>query len=152
MKLTRLIILVFFISLLTACKKSDDSPKTPNADEYVTWDVGGKYDYLATPSDTFELSKSSANNYYLQASQKSTSHKHLYFSFTDTTVGTQSSNYFSLYTSSTYYVQSSTPIQLTFSKFGARGDYVIGTYTGTVKDSSSASTFTINGEFKVRRQ
>jgi len=49
------------------------------------------------------------------------------------------------------YVPSTTPLQITISKYDTLGGYIIGSYYGRVRDSSSTTTYSITGQFRVQR-
>jgi hypothetical protein len=59
---------------------------------------------------------------------------------------------FTLLIGSTYYVKTTSALTLTVTQYGVPGQYILGSYAGTVKDSASTQTFAITGNFKIKNE
>jgi len=150
--------MVFTASLFikAGCSKSsDDVDVAPpsNADQYVTWNINGNKGYLATPSDSLYLNTDYGFTLLLgNTAYNATNSIGFYASTSGAAAGTFPANSMVIYTNNKYYVSTATAPQISISTFGTTGQYVSGTYTGVLKDSTSTSTYPISGTFKVKRR
>jgi hypothetical protein len=148
-----LLLFVAPLFMFNVCGKHDDDIDftTPNADEFVTWRIPGYNAYVAAPDSVtygyYATGVKSVVVSYTPSGSSST-----YFNFDGTAAGNFSASYFNIYHAGKYFVGTSSPVQISVSSFGGPGQLIMGTYSGTVKDSTSPQTFNISGEFKVRNQ
>ena len=151
-------VMVFTASLFikAGCSKSsDDVDVAPpsNSDQYVTWNINGKKGYLASPNDSLWVTTSFGptilfgNTPYTAAQNIG-----FYAQVNSKAAGTFPASQMVIYSANKYYVSTSNAPQINIATFGAVGDYITGSYTGTLKDSTSTATYPISGVFKVKRQ
>jgi hypothetical protein len=151
-------LLVFTASLFikAGCSKSEDDVQAdppPNADQYVTWNINGNKGYLAAPTDSLWLTTSYGPTVLFgNTAYNAAANGGFFASVNATASGTFPINYIAIYTNDKYYVTTSTAPQMNIATFGAVGQYVTGSYSGTVKDSTSTATFPISGNFKIKRK
>ncbi|HVG41747.1 MAG TPA: hypothetical protein VM888_09060 [Chitinophagaceae bacterium] len=144
----------FFIQ--AGCSKSSDEVDTappPNAEEYVTWNINGNKGYLATPTDSVWVTTSYGPTLFIANTAPTASSSVGFLASTNaTTTGTFPLSYITIYTGNKYYVSTSTAPQINIATFGSLGQFVTGSYTGMVKDSMSTATYSISGNFKIKRK
>lgn len=131
------------------CNKDNDDV---TADQYVKWQIPGYNGSLTVPPDSLDFDRYSGTTTSIFGLNNSGS-TIFSVSFDGAQVaGTYPSNYFSVFTDGRYYVQSGTPLQINVTNYGSAGQYVTGTYSGTVKDSTASSIISVNGEFRVKNR
>lgn len=149
-------LLVVFASLFikAGCSKGDDDlpAPPPNSDQYITWKISSHQGYIATPSDSLYLSVLNGSTVLYGGTPFSSSvQSFFYASFNGTSTGSFPINSLDITTGGKEYVTSSNPVQVTINSFGNVGQYVMGSYSGTVKDSTANTTIPISGEFRIKR-
>lgn len=146
--------LLFFAPLFIqgVCNKENDDVEVPNADQYVTWKIAGANGNLKVPADSLDFNYNGFATaiYGMTKPMPSTSFAISFPSGQQS--GTYTADYFQVYTGGKYYVPTSTPMQVNVTTYGANGQYVIGTYSGMVKDSSSSAIVPVGGEFRIKRR
>lgn len=66
--------------------------------------------------------------------------------------GTYPANYFYVLAGGKYYVSTAVPLQVRVTTYGPAGQYVIGTYSGNVKDSTTSAIIPVSGEFRIKHR
>jgi hypothetical protein len=151
-------LMVFTASLFikAGCSKSSDdvgSEPPPNAEEFITWNINGNKGYLATPADSLYFSTTFGSSVFFGNTAWTAPHSISFYAIVDAAAtGNFPIAQMGIYTNDKYYISTSTPSQISISSFGAAGQFVTGTYTGTLKDSTSKSTYSVSGNFKVKRK
>lgn len=137
--------------LFGVCSRGgDELDDTPNTDEYFTWRIAGYNGNLTDPPDSV------SHGYYLVNHNVIVSYDpggttNTYLSF-NSNLGTGSfpATYLNIFARGHYFVSSQTAVQVTVDAYGAPGQHIIGSYRGTVKDSTGGQSFDVSGTFKVR--
>lgn len=154
--------LLFTASLFikAGCSKSNediDSGEIPEADQYVTWNINNEKGALQSPADSlFGYVNSGSTS--IHAGTIYNAPNPIYFSaaFNGRTTGSFSLTDLNILANGRYYINTSTAVQVTVTTYGNTGQYLIGSYSGSVKDSTgngqtSTAIYPINGKFKVKR-
>ena len=145
--------LLFFIPVFIfgVCSKEDGEFKTPNADQYVTWKISGASGNLQVPSDTLKLDYfGGATSIFGVTPPPGTTSFSISFTGAQQ-AGTYAARYSYVITNGKYYVPSATRIQINVTNYGSTGQYVIGNYSGHVKDSATSATMSVSGEFRIKK-
>lgn len=156
-------LLLFGASLFikAGCSKSSDdvatTPALPNADQYITWNVNNSNGSLQSPNDSIFYQLNSGTTVFLgQTPYNATSQGGVYAAFNGTTTGSFNFSQLNIYANNHYYVPTATPVQVNVTTYGTLGQYVIGSYSGLVKDSvygqtGTSNTYSIQGNFRIKR-
>ncbi|HVK96306.1 MAG TPA: hypothetical protein VM368_00745 [Flavisolibacter sp.] len=151
------LLLLFSSSLLiqAGCSKSDDDTDTEvtppaNAEQYITWNIGSHKGYLASPSDTLWASNTYGPTVLF--ARTSTNSPHVYANFNGSIAGTFPAISVFVFADNKYFTAGAIKPQINVSSYGAIGSYITGTYSGTLKDSASNTTYTATGMFKLKRR
>jgi protocatechuate 3,4-dioxygenase beta subunit len=116
--------------------------------EYINLSVNGTAYSFVPPADSLEL-YGSGSNFNLQAYGKTTN-KSFYGSFSATGIGTSSFTLLNINLPGVEPIGYNVPFTIT--EFGAVGQYISGTFSGSVRDSLSANQAIItNGTFRIKR-
>lgn len=146
-----LLLLIPVFSKAICNKDNTDAPQPPppSGDQYVTWSIAGANGNLSSPPDSISMVRQgNATIIYGMNSNNSTN---FYVGFTGAqSTGTYSSSDILIFTGGKYYAQTSTPVQINVTNYGAPGQYITGTYSGNVKDSTAGTTLAVSGQFKVK--
>lgn len=147
-----LLLLLAPLFIQGVCNKSNTDVPAPTSDEYATWSIAGGNGSFSVPADSITLYRfgSTTSVYGMTRTNAST---YFEISFEGPQ---QSGNYpatsFQVLAGGKYYVPTATPVQVNVSTYGATGGYVIGTYSGPVKDSATAATVNVSGSFRVKNR
>jgi hypothetical protein len=158
MKLTnskwKLLSSLLFASLFLngLCSHGDAELPTPTTDEYVTWRIPNHNGNMSEPPDN--LNGVHYNNLNVATGVTNTSPASYFYVnwLGPQSAGNYSSQDVLITTGGKNYVQSGTPLQINVTEFGSTGGLLKGSYSGIVKDSTSAATYSITGEFRMRVQ
>lgn len=151
--LTWSLLCILFISLFikAGCSASEDDlePPTPNTDQYITWNFASIKGQLTAPPDSILV-----GNFYTPSTtdifaSSRTGNTYAYAAINGNTTGTFPL-YLSIFTGGKYY-NSTAPSSVTISTYGSSGGYIIGTYTGKIKDSTSPAVYDMSGMFRVKK-
>jgi hypothetical protein len=136
----------------------EDSPILPTSDQYITWSVGNIQGSLLSPSDSVFFSVTDGWTSISGMTPYSTANPlELSAVFFGTTEGVFNAKYLSIYKNGTRQFASDIfPLKVNISTYGAVGQYVVGSFSGTVKDSvqiaqGSQASQAIKGNFRVKR-
>jgi hypothetical protein len=149
-----LLVLLAPLFINGVCTKNDDIATPvplPTADQYVTWRFTNNNGSLSNPPDTLysERVSNTTQVYGRNANYGSTCLIHF---DGQATTGTYPAKYFDIYTNGRYYVQGTSPVQITVTNYGNVGQYLTGTYSGALKDSATSVLTSVSGEFKIKRR
>lgn len=134
------------------CNKDAEDGDRPDADQYVTWKIAGASGSLSVPTDSLDFYYNGVST-AIYGMTKPTPATSFGISFVGAQQsGTFTADYFQVYTGGKYYVPTSTPLQVSVTTYGPTGQYVIGTYSGQVKDSSSSAIIPVAGEFRIKNR
>ncbi|HEU4904015.1 MAG TPA: hypothetical protein VFT06_14515 [Flavisolibacter sp.] len=154
------LLLTAFLFIKAGCSKSNediDSGEIPAADQYVTWNLNNAKGSLQSPSDSlFGYVNSGSTSIHGGTTYNAPSPIYFSAAFNGLTTGTFSLTDLNIMTNGRYYINTSTSVQVTVTTYGNAGQYLIGSYAGTVKDSTSngqtsTAVYPIHGNFKVKR-
>lgn len=147
-----LLLLIPAFSNALCNRDNNDVPVPPPAgDQYVTWSISGANGNLSSPPDSIAMIRQ--GNATIIYGMNSNSRTNFYVGFTGAqSTGTYSSSDIYIFNGSEYYSQTSTPVQINVTNYGAPGQYITGTYSGNVKDSTTRTTIAISGQFKVKNR
>lgn len=153
-------ILVASLFIKAGCSKSDEGiePPLPTSDEYITWNVNKINGALTSPGDSLFIYQSGNTTTFLGVTPYNAPNPGSFYASTNgTSTGIFDLAYFSIFTNNRYYVSTFTQPKVTISTYGNTGEYVIGSYSGVVKDSLppnfyNATTYSIHGNFKIKRK
>jgi hypothetical protein len=147
-QLTGLITLVLSLLIaVTACNKSDkeEDVSAPNSDQYIYWNFKGSHVALSVPSDTIV-----ATNFTpLTTLTAYSTTNGIAISFSSMTTGTFVSDYFQIHTNSKDYPGS---VTLNVTEYGTVGNYIVGTYSGNITDSTANQAYAVSGGFRMKRR
>lgn len=142
---TTLLLALATIVIAASCSK-DNNP----ADQYVTWNMNANNGGLSAPTDSLTTYMwSNATSVYGMSQSGDT---YFELTFPAQAAGTYAASSFLVKVNNNYYVPAATPVQITVSNYGASGQYLIGTYSGTVKDSTTSANLAVTGTFRVKNQ
>ncbi|HYE56092.1 MAG TPA: carboxypeptidase-like regulatory domain-containing protein [Chitinophagaceae bacterium] len=117
--------------------------------EFVNYTIGSTQYSFTVPPDSIRVSVNPQHT-SIDASYKNSSPEYLVLSFASTTTGTFPTSYLSVHVNSRYYHGSD--VSVTVTEYGSNpNQYIAGSFTGVLSDSSSSGTTTINGNFRVKR-
>lgn len=150
-KLTWSVLGVLFISLFlkAGCSSSDEDLEQPlpNTDQYITWNFGSYKGQLTVPPDSITV-----GNFYrptdVFASTK-TGDTYLYAGVNGASTGNFPLE-LSIYTGGKYFNSTATT-SVSITTYGPTGGYIIGSYSGKMKDSTSTTVYDVNGAFRLKR-
>jgi hypothetical protein len=147
---TALLLLLAPVFMFGMCS-TDDDLETPTQDEYITWSMTGSNGSLTVPADSLTFNRS--GNYTNIYGMRRNHTLHFGVSFE----GPQSSGsypvaYFGIRSNGNEFVPTSTPVQVTVTNYGGPGQYVTGSFAGTVKDSTAGTNKQVNGTFRIKNQ
>lgn len=145
------LITVILLSLVvfTGCKKDDDDEQIvlPTAEQYITWQIGNTKGEFIVPTDTVTAARSTNFTEILAFSPSN--NNSVSFSFNGAqTSGNYNSNLTMTINGETY-LPSNDPIRVTVTQFGNIGDFIVGSYTGELRDDEF-KRYAIRGWFKIR--
>jgi hypothetical protein len=141
-----LLLTPFFIQ--GVCNKEDDDG-APNSDQYVTWQIPAHNGSLKAPVDSFMLIRYNNTSAVYGMNRANTTQFEVEFDGPEAP-GSYSTNRFRVLVDGRYYVQTVAPVQVNVSAYGSSGQYLTGTFSGTVKDSLTSSNIAVSGSFKVK--
>ncbi len=156
--------LFFFLAatpflMQASCSKNNDDvvvtppppPTLPAADQYITATLNSATTVFKTPTDSLSFSKTSSSTSLNAGTQPATSYIGINFSGSQT-IGNFPIDIFSLSINGRDYLQGATALTATVTTYGAIGAYIIGSYSGMVRSSSSSSSaFTeVKGDFRFK--
>lgn len=158
---TSLFVLTASVFVQAGCSKSGEDVETehplPTADQYVTWHFGNTHGTLQSPTDSlFCYDDNGTTSIAAATAFNATNQGGFYTSFNAMATGNFQLNDLIIYANQRSYVSTSTPMQVKVSAYGNAGQYVVGSYNGFVKDSTtngqqSSTTYAISGHFRVKR-
>ena len=134
------------------CGKQDDDDMivTPNADQYVTWHVNSSNGNLQVPSDSLDYYYSgNTTSVYGMTRPSMSTYFELSFNGPQQSGNYTASN-FVVMSGGRHYYSSTSPISVSVTTYGSAGQYMIGNYSGIVKDSSNSTTIPVSGTFRVK--
>jgi hypothetical protein len=133
------------------CSK-DDALATviENNEQYFTYNINGVDGHVSTPQDSLGMSTSNNQTKFQGFTKTSTLTANYRMSFPGSTAGDFQANECVIYVSGRYFVSTPSPINIKISSFGGLGSFVTGTYSGSIKDSTSGKTYTASGQFKIK--
>lgn len=138
-----------FISAM--CNQDNDDLLTPTGDQYLTWNLSNQNGSVSTPPDSIGMARQ--GNATIVYGSNGNSSTNFYISFNGSqTSGNYPSTEFLIYAGGKYYVQASAPVQISVTNYGSIDQYIIGTYNGNVKDSTTSSVLAVSGQFKIKNQ
>ena len=153
--------LLFTASLFikAGCSKSNEDIDSgiPEADQYVTWNINNAKGVLQSPADSlFGYVNSGSTSIHGGTTYNAPNPIYFSAAFSGITTGTFSLTDLNILTNGRYYINTSTATQVTVTTYGSTGQYLIGSYSGSVKDSTgngqtSTAVYPIRGIFKVKR-
>lgn len=154
MKVLFKISLTSFISLFsiahTSCSKGSTAQvyDLPNTDQYISWNVNGNKGAFTSPMDSLASARYGIQTHITGASTNN--QNGVYFIFSGNRAnGIYEISFSDIYINQVTYSALPNSLQATVTKYGSVGDYIIGSYSGNVKDSTS-KTIAISGNFKVK--
>ncbi len=152
-KLLVLLASPFFISGM--CSKEPEPeplpPDHPNADEYFTFRFPGHNINVISPDSVSYGYYNGARNVIV--SYTGTNSHVTYMSYNAAqSAGGYPGEYLNILTGGKYYVSTGQTFHVIVDNIGAIGQDITGSYSGTVRDSLGANTYTVTGTFKVKRQ
>jgi hypothetical protein len=134
------------------CNRSnDDVIAPPSGDQYVTWSIAGANGNLSSPPDSIGMVRQGNTTVIFGMNANNSTNFYAAFARAQA-AGTYPSSDILIYTNGRYYVQTGTPVQVNVTNYGAQGQYITGTYSGNVKDSTAGTTVAISGQFKVKNK
>ena len=146
--------LLLFVPMLmqNVCGKRDEGDMIipPNADQYVTWRVNNTNGSLQVPTDSLDyyFSNNSTSVYGMTRPTMST---YFQLSFDGPQQnGNYAASNFVVMSGGRHYYSSASPISVNVTTYGGVGQYMIGNYTGTVKDSTTSNTVPVSGTFRIK--
>ena len=146
----KVLFITFFLQL--GCgKESKDSTILPNSEEYFTWELNSTNVVLTSPNDNFSFFRYGTKTYLTGSSAINKDAIQWIFS-SHKTPGTYFNEpySFSLYMGTKNYSATSIPIQINVTKYGNTGDFIVGSYSGTIQDLDSANNYQVKGHFKIK--
>jgi hypothetical protein len=144
---------LFFVALFIygTCNKDNDDIVTPSGDQYLTWRIGTSSGSVSSPPDSVSMARQ--GNTTIFYGQNAANSANFYVSFSGTqAVGNYSASDFLIYANGKYYVQTSAPLQINVTTYGMAGQYIIGTYSGNIKDSTASAIVAVTGQIKVKNR
>jgi len=148
-KLVAFVIFSVFFYNGSCNKDAEDIVVVPTGDEFITWQIPGHSGSLSLPLDVINIFTPPSGITIFSGSNTGSTKK-FYASFvSNQNPGVFATTYCNIYVDGKYYVQTSTPIQLNITTYGTAGGNIIGTYSGTLKDSTSSSMYSVSGQFKL---
>ncbi len=136
--------------LYIGCSKSSNNQPDdlPNADQYITWNINDGKGSMTSPNDSIGSARYATDTHII--GQSTTNQNAFYIIFSgNRDAGMYNANFADLYINQKTYTNSSDPLLVTITKYGNVGDYIIGSYSGKIKDTST-NLYPINGNFKLR--
>ncbi len=121
--------------------------------EFFNYSIDGTSHNLLLPPDSLSHSGSpGTTNYYINGSQAGVFH-YVYLNFNNTGIGVGSSQNLSSFYSTYLPTQAilSTPATVIITEYGPVGQFIAGNFTCTLISTAPAATYTIVGNFRVRR-
>ena len=129
---------------LTACGNS--------VSQYINYTIGGSNYAFSVPADSITYSR--GNGYTNFSAMSQSPYRYLYLSMntTATVPGTYPINYFEIFDAgnSTDLIKQGT-LDASITQYGSVNGYIIGSFTGTLKDSIGTGTYPISCNFKIKR-
>jgi hypothetical protein len=144
---TTVLSVLSFLIIAAACSKDNDNP----GDEYVTWNMSANNGGLSNPPDSLTMYRWSNETSVYGMSQSGDTYFELTFPGAQA-AGTYTASSFLVRVNGNYYVPATTPVQVNVITYGTSGQYLIGTYSGTIKDSATSSNAVVTGTFRVKNQ
>ena len=133
------------------CSKSDVPANIPtDATQFFSWNIMGVAGQVSSPKDSLTMTSSNNQTTFSGKTIGSSVTANYRLSFPSTAIGTYSASDCQIYVSGRYFVSTSNPISITISQYGPAGSYIIGTYTGEIKDSTSGKIYSATGDFKIK--
>ena len=140
------------ILLHGVCNKENVDVPPPNADQYVTWKINGASGNLQSPVDSLSF-YGMGNSTAIYGSTNPVPTTAFAIAFVGSQQsGTYSADYIYLLSGGKYYVSTAIPLQVSVTTYGTAGQYVIGTYSGNVKDSTTSAIIPVSGEFRIKNR
>ena len=133
------------------CSK-DDVPAAviENNEQYFTYSINGIDGSVSTPKDSLGMSSLNNLTKFQGFTKTSTLTANYRMSFLGNTAGDYPANECIIYISGRYFVNTPSPINVKITSFGGIGSFVTGTYSGSIKDSTTGKTYTASGQFKIK--
>ena len=139
-----LIVLVSF-SIISCV---DPGPVAPTVTQSLKWTIPNNSATLTVPPGLFDAS---FFNNETSLSGLTANDKFVIRFFGPQIPGDYPASKFELYTNNKYFVQTA-PFNMiiTVTNYGGPGDYIVGSFSGTVRDSASTTTYPVSGDFRLR--
>ncbi len=122
------------------------------ASQYINYTVGSSSYTFSVPADSIFYSRSNGYTGVNAMSRSPYRYLSLNFNTMDTVPGTFPISYLQIYhDSSTLDVIKQGTLNANITQYGSINGYIIGSFSGTVKDSIGTGTYPINCNFKIKR-
>lgn len=133
------------------CSKGSDSQTNdlPNADQYFTWNLNGSKGALLSPSDSLAAAHFAPHTEMAGESTSKQEGVTIVFG-SDGTTGTFTAVYADFTIGNKHYWAPNT-LQVKVTRYGNVGDYLVGSYSGSLPDSTS-KLLPISGNFRIKRR
>ena len=145
----RLLTIVFGLLIIAGCKKDNDEEQVvlPNAEQYVTWQVGTTKGEFIIGVDTISASRIGTLTEIIANSPTTQNFISALFSG-NRAPGTYNSN-MNMNINGITYQGSNEPVRVTVNQFGDTGDFITGSYSGELRDADF-KRYAVKGYFKIR--
>ena len=140
--------LIIVLCAIFLCSCNDTGPVSPTISQTFRWTIPNYSATLTVPPGIFDAAY--VNNESSLSGLTADSKFDIRF-FGPQVPGDFAASRFVLYTNNKYFVQTAPfNMTITISNYGGPGDYIVGGFSGTVRDSSSTTTFPVSGDFRIR--
>lgn len=142
----KLAVLPLFALIITACNQT--GPVSPTITQSIQWNIDGTPTTMTVPPGVF--SSGYLSNETSIAGLTADNKFDIRF-IGPQVPGTYPASRFVLYSSNKYFVQQFPfDMDITITNYGGPGEYIVGSFNGTVRDSASTATFPASGTFRLR--
>ena len=145
--------IIYFLILPLICIRcskdnNNQANDLPNADQYITWNINGEKGSMTSPNDSIGSARYATDTHII--GQSTTNQNQFYIIFSgNRDAGTYPVHFADLYINQKTYTESPDPFLVIVTKYGNVDDYIIGSYSGKIKDNST-NLYPINGNFKLK--
>jgi hypothetical protein len=143
--------LVMSLLLLTACTGETEPVDPTLAEQYFTFTMSGQTGASMAPADSIGAIRKGDTTILFGVNPSASVRVMASFHGGDTT-GAYRIDSMMIYRNNKYIVSTQNPVLANITSFGAPGQYIIGSYSGTLKDSSGTQTYPVTGVFKLKRK
>ena len=136
------------VLFIIGCKKDKD--EMPSNTSHFSWNINGVTGKLAEPGDLFFFERDNGST-TISGSNIQQPYNSFNLSFdAPEAAGEYSLESFNVFFNGKNYNEGSMPLKVNITKYGAVNDFLIGTFSGMVKDIND-NEYNISGDFKIKR-